>query len=62
MSLPVRGLGDPLANLLRAEKALLAAGARGEAVADELKEIRDAIRGMVEQREVVPHRERERER
>ena len=51
MSLPVRGEYDPLIKLLRAERSLLAAGARGDAVAEELQDVRNAIRSIIEQRE-----------
>lgn len=54
MSYPVRGIGDPLAGLLRAERALIVAGTRGEAVAEQLQDVRNSIRAMVEQREAEP--------
>ncbi len=41
---------DPLAKLMKAERALIAAGARGEAVAEELQEVRNSIRSILDQR------------
>ena len=41
---------DSLAKLLRAERNLRAAGARGEAVGEELQEVRNSIRAILDQR------------
>ena len=50
----VSGPYDPLAALLRSERALIAAGTRGEAVAEQLQDVRNSIRAIVAQREAEP--------
>ena len=42
---------DPLTGLYRSHRALLEAGSRGEAVADQLQEVRSAIREIIERRQ-----------
>ena len=42
---------DPLAKLYRAERSLIAAGTRGEAIGDQLQDVRKSIRAIIGQRE-----------
>ena len=42
---------DSLAKLYKAQRALIAAGSRGEAVADQLQDVRNSIRSIIESRQ-----------